>query len=71
MNSEFVESVGLDVVMIKTTLKICDWIAGATAPFLPGLGAFWVSKVYKISTNIDRLTYRIDAIEKRIDSFEM
>jgi chaperonin cofactor prefoldin len=69
-NSEFAKRIGVDLVMIKTTLKICAWIAGATAPFLLGLGAFLVSKVYETSTKIDRLTYRFDAIEKRIDSLE-
>lgn len=49
-NSEFAKRIGVDLVMIKTTLKICAWIAGATAPFLLGLGAFLVSKAYETST---------------------
>ncbi len=69
-NTEKIEKVIVDLVEIKTTLKICAWIAGVSAPFLLGLGAFLVSKVYETSTKIDRLTYRFDAIERRMDSLE-
>ncbi len=80
-NTEKIEKVTVDLVEIKTTLKICAWIAGVSAPFLLGLGAFLVSKVYETSTKIDRLTYRLEVrihdielrtsrIEEKLDSLE-
>lgn len=82
LNTRFIERIIVDLVEIKTTLKICAWIAGVSAPFLLGLGAILVSKVYETSTKIDqltyrfvdgkidRLTYRFDDVENRMDSLE-
>lgn len=54
------------VVEQRTTLRVCSYIVSICFPLLVGLTSFVVARTYDLSAKLDRVSDRLDRIERSL-----